>query len=115
MPNALVCVTTRGTHKVSQKTGGAGQPEARAHNFQFAWHQLTLLGKFSSLCTEPHTAAERKRENQDAQFYSCHREKAFCALLWHADSRRWKKKGRTADGIQCWIVDQLMEGKQLSE
>lgn len=49
MPNALVYVTISSIHKVSQETRDAGQPEARAKNFQFAWYHLTLLRKFSSL------------------------------------------------------------------
>ena len=100
----------------------AGQPGARtfpqplclragAHNFQLAWHCLTFLGKFSSLCHRALCCSRKeKKKNKDPWFYSRPREEAVslssavpcCGTLTWWDGRR---KGRTADGIQCRIAD----------
>lgn len=62
MPNALVCVTTSSTNKVSQKTRDAGKPEARAHNFQFACHQLTLQEKIFFTAPQSLTLKQKGKE-----------------------------------------------------
>lgn len=78
-------------------------------------HSLTLLWKFSSL-SHRNTAAGRKKEEKDWQFYSCCREEAilFFSAVPHSEAlAQWdgRRPSRTADGIQSCIADTANGGK----
>lgn len=82
--SALVYVTTSSTHKVSQKTRDAGQPEARAHDFLFAWHHLTLVGKFSSLRHRAsHCSRKEKRKTRPTLLQLPQEEGILCPAFAH--------------------------------